>query len=311
MKDNDICGTPSPFALAIDFGGTKIAMATASSAGRRLQTREIATLASEGAERVMQRTFAAARELVEATAAQTGQPLRAIAAVTPGIVEPDGIRLAPNNPGWERLALKDVLRNAFDVASVSVETDVKAAALAEARDGALAGVDCGLYVNVGTGLAAAAVVGGRVLRGAHGAAGEIGYLLRGVPGERHFADGAAPLEEHVSGAGISARASALLGRAVSAREAFALAQTQPEVAALIDDALDALALHVANAAIMLDPARIAIGGGMARVPAVAARIEALVRRAAPCPPEVCIAAFGHDAALQGAIVAAADALTTR
>ena len=61
---------------------------------------------------------------------------------------------------------------------VTMATDVKAAALAEARWGALAGVDPGVYLNLGTGLAAAIVAGGRVLAGANGAAGEIGYNLR-------------------------------------------------------------------------------------------------------------------------------------
>ena len=58
-----------------------------------------------------------------------------------------------------------------------IDNDVNAAAAAELRWGALRGVDIGLYVNLGTGLAAALVVGGRVVPGAHGAAGEIGYLL--------------------------------------------------------------------------------------------------------------------------------------
>lgn len=107
-----------------------------------------------------------------------------MSAVTPGIVKPQGIRLAPNNPGWDTLALADVLKESFGIQRVAIETDVKAAALAEARSGVLADVECGLYVNLGTGLSAAAVIDGRVLRGAHGAAGEIAYQLRGIAGER-------------------------------------------------------------------------------------------------------------------------------
>ena len=58
-----------------------------------------------------------------------------------------------------------------------VATDVKAAATAEARWGALAGYDPAIYLNLGTGLGAAIVVDGRVVKGAHGASGEIGYNL--------------------------------------------------------------------------------------------------------------------------------------
>ena len=50
------------------------------------------------------------------------------------------------------------------------------------RWGALAGYDPALYLNLGTGLAAAIVTGGQVLSGGNGAAGEIGYSLR-EPGD--------------------------------------------------------------------------------------------------------------------------------
>ncbi|WP_208452603.1 ROK family protein [Burkholderia gladioli] len=301
--------------LAIDFGGTKIAMATATPSGERLGEAEIPTLAAEGAARVLARTREASLALLARTrrdqrgAGDAGAlPLLAVAAVTPGIVQPDGIRFAPNNPGWETLALEPALRRMFAVRVVGVATDVKAAALAEARFGALAGVGTGLYVNLGTGLAAAAVIDGRVLRGAHGAAGEIGYQLLGAAGERACAEGGAPLEEHAGGGALAARVSALLGRETSAREAFALAATQPAVAALLDEALDTLARHVANLALMIDPERIVLGGGMARVPALVERLRAAVARAALFEPQWQRAAFGHGAALQGAIVVALDAL---
>ena len=95
-----------------------------------------------------------------------------------GIPSEDGVALAPAIDGWEDLAMGRDLREAFDGTPVTMATDVKAAALAEARWGALAGVDPGVYLNLGTGLAAAIVAGGRVLAGANGAAGEIGYNLR-------------------------------------------------------------------------------------------------------------------------------------
>jgi glucokinase len=295
------------FLLAIDFGGTKIAMATTSTEGDRLHEAQISTLAEQGADQVIRRMFEAARVLLANTVASYGGALLGVAAVTPGIVEPGGIKLAPNNPGWELLALGDVLSEGFGIDNVVVETDVKAAALAEARCGALAGVSCGLYLNLGTGLAAAAVIDGKVLRGANGAAGEIGYQLRGVPGEMPFASGGAPLEQFVSGRAIADRVSVLAGYALSARDAFTLAATEPRVARLIDDAFDVLGVHIANLVLMLDPARIAIGGGMARIDGLTGRLTACLQRAVPYPPEVVIASFRHEAALQGAIITAVDA----
>lgn len=311
IVDVDVDVDPNGFLLAIDFGGTKIAMATTTPAGQRLHETEIPTLAEQGAEAVMRRMFEAARALIAKTLAGVERRFLAVAAVTPGIIEPDGIRLAPNNPGWDQLALHDVLRAGFGAQCVTIETDVKAAALAEARCGALVGVDCGLYLNLGTGLAAAAVIDGKVLRGANGASGEIGYQLRGVVDEVLFADGGASLEDFVSGRAIADRVSVLLGRNVSTHEAFALQDSLPHVAALIEDAFACLARHVVNLTLMLDPSRIVIGGGMARIPGIPDGMRSLLARAVPYPPEVAIAAFGHGAALQGAIVAASDAWALR
>ena len=104
------------------------------------------------------------------------------------------------------------------------------------------------------------LVGGRVLAGAHGAAGEVGYSLRGCGDTRAFADGAAPLEELAGGRFIGVRASRLTGRSLTAADAFAAEDKVTRE--LVDDALDELGVHVANMALLLDPERIAVGGGM-------------------------------------------------
>jgi glucokinase len=67
-------------------------------------------------------------------------------------------------------------------------------------------------------------------------------------------------------------------------------------------------VHVANLAVALDPARIAVGGGlMYSGELVLAALRRRVRQAAPFPPEVVAARFVHDAALRGAIALAIDA----
>jgi glucokinase len=181
-------------------------------------------------------------------------------------------------------------------------TDVKAAALAEARWGALAGADPGVYLNLGTGLAAAIVIGGVVLAGAHGAAGEIGYNLR------RLADvgdaGYLMLEEAVSGRALSR----LSGRPPA--EAFA-AGADPRLAAIADQFTAELAFHVVNLAISIDPVRIAVGGGMTRSwDRIRPRLDAALA-AAPYRPELVLAGFPFDAPLVGALALAVDAIAVR
>src|SRR3954470_23233046 len=188
--------TPSPdFVLALDFGGTKVDVATAAPDGELLATARLDTDAPAGAEQAVERALACARELRASTAATTGGRCLAAGASSPGIVLADRVLLAPNVPGWTELALADRLRDGLGLEDVVCATDVKAATLAELRWGALSDADPGVFLSLGTGLAAGIVIRGRVLGGANGAAGEIGYALRGVHDDGGAADGRAPLEE--------------------------------------------------------------------------------------------------------------------
>lgn len=287
------------FVLGIDFGGTKIAFATATPSGETLRVARIETRASDGAKEVLRRAIDMANALVKAT------PGRLVAAgvATFGVLRAGRVRLAPNVPGWEGLPLPAILRDGLDgldAAGLYVDNDVNAAATAELHWGGLRGADVGLYVNLGTGIGAALVVGGQVVPGTHGAAGEIGYLLRG-PGEAGYADGRAPLEEYASGSGLAARGSALLGEPVAAADLFGRRGT-PGVAAMLDDAAATVGTAVANLTTVLDPERVVVGGGMATafLPALRAAIDG----AAPFPPPVEAARFTDDASLVGAVALA-------
>ena len=293
------------FVLGIDFGGTKVALATAAPDGSVLRSARLATNAADGAQQVVQRSLDCARELLAGTSAATGGACLAVGAVSPGIVEADRVLLAPNVPGWGGLSLPAALREGLSTDRLELGNDVKAAGLAEARWGSLRGADPALLVLLGTGVAAGIVVGGEVVTGAHGAAGEFGYNLRG-PQDEIAGDRSAPLEQAVGGRGIGERGSRLFGAPMSAAEVF---QSSDERArSLIDEALDELAVHVANLAIAIDPARVAVGGGlMGQAERVLAALERRLRSAVPFPPELVTAAFVHDGPLRGAVALALGA----
>jgi glucokinase len=296
------------FVLAIDFGGTKLDVAAATLDGRILATERLETHAAGGAEQAVTRALESSRGLRDATTAATGGQLVAAGAVSPGIVLEDRILLAPNVPGWTELALPALLRDGLELDEVVCETDVKAATLAEARWGALRGADPGVFLNLGTGLAAGVIVAGRLLHGANGAAGEIGYALRSVADDLGAADGRAPLEEHVGGRALGERGSRLLGAKLTAAEVLGRADDDPAARLLVAEALDELAVHVANLAVLIDPQRIAVGGGlMHRAELILAALRRRVGQAVPFPPEVVAARFLHDSALRGAIALAIDA----
>lgn len=292
--------------MAIDFGGTKIALATATTEGRIVESARLHTDAPRGAEQAIARALDRARELLERTRHVTRGSCLAVAAVSPGIVRPDRVLLAPNVPGWEDLSLPTILREELGIWPVEVGTDVKAAALAEARLGSLRDADPGVLLSLGTGVAAGIVVGGQVLEGANGAAGEIGYNLRTPDNEAGAADGRAPLEEHVGGLAIGERGSRLLGADLDAAQAFE--RVDGLARSLIEKTLAELAMHVSNMAILLDPARVAVGGGlMGSSDVIMPVLSERFRSAVPFAPDLVPARFIHDGPLRGAIALAMDA----
>ena len=305
MADRTALDHERDFVLGIDFGGTKIALATAGLDGSLMESDRLETEAGNGAVQAVDRALARAQELLSATARNGGGCCVAVSAVSPGIVYEDHVALAPNVPGWQELRLPALLREHFGLARAAVGTDVKAAAVAELRWGSLRGADPALLLILGTGIAAAVVVGGEVVHGANGAAGEIGYSLRGTCESTGAADGHAPLEEFAGGRAIGERASALLGAPMTAAEVFD--NPDPRAGELVGAALDALAVQVANMAILLDPARIAVGGGLMSSPgAILDALERRLRVAAPFAPELVPAQFVHDGPLRGAIALALD-----
>ncbi|MGA8114605.1 MAG: ROK family protein [Actinocatenispora sp.] len=292
--------------LGVDIGGTKVALATADLDGHILERALLETLAERGADQVMDRTIDAARTLI----ASAGGRCLAVGTASPGIVRSDGNLLSPNIPGWERVRLAERFRIDLAVPNVAAGNDVKTAAIAEVRHGALRGADPAIFLSLGTGVAAAIVHDGQIVPGAHGAAGEFGYNLRGVSDRYGAADGRCPLEEAVGGRGIIERAATALGTRVTAAELFA--RTDSAARELVDEILDELAVHVANLAIAVDPDRIAVGGGLtADTERMLGALQRRLRQAVPFPPDLVTARYQQDGALVGALTLAADCRTAR
>jgi glucokinase len=295
-----------PIVLGIDFGGTKIAAAVCDLAGNKLASAVVDSRGAEGARVAFDHGVHTAKALLAETAPNAR--LAAVGVATFGIPFEDRVELAPAISNWDALPFGRELRAAFPGIQVRIATDAKAAAQAEARWGALAGVDPAVYLNLGTGLAAAIVIDGQVLAGRDGAAGEIGYNLRdladvGLPGGDRIM-----LEDMVSGQALQRRASQP-GRLLTAADVFAVRDDdEADLDELIASFVDELALHVVNLAILVNPARIAVGGGMTRSwDRIQPRLAQALLAGVPYPPDLVLAHFPHDAPLLGAVALAVDA----
>jgi glucokinase len=295
--------------LAIDFGGSKVALGIVSANGQVRERQRFAINPLMDAQTVMAQAMSCAVALLKS---DVDRSIVGVGVASPGVIRDNGISFAPNVPGWENLRLRHLVEEALGRPTIALN-DARAATLAEVRWGALRDVDNGLHVNVGTGLSVGIVLNGHVVSGAHDAAGEIGYmqLEPGRPDRpASHRDRTAPLEEHFGGRGLGHRASAEFGRSLSAAELFQEAKTDVTVATFLSGELRALAMHITNLAITLDPEVVSLGGGLLRS---AELIVPVVRdstdRCVPFPPTVTVATFADDGPLIGAAAAAFGART--
>jgi predicted NBD/HSP70 family sugar kinase len=251
---------------------------------------------------------------------------------SPGVVDPKtgDPRLAINLPDWHEGVL-DSLGGALN-RPVIIENDVNLAALAERSVGAARGLEDFVLVWIGVGLGMAAFLGGKVHRGAAGAAGEIGYLpVPGAPLQedvRHPADGG--LQSLVGAsvvrmlAGVFGFAAPTAGEAVraavrTAGESRPAAQngssaSGPSARAneFLGELARRVALGVASVSVVLDPGLVVLGGdvGLAGGSALADRVAAEVARMCPASPRVVPTAVTGAPVLRGAMLAAVDQART-
>ncbi|WP_452176688.1 ROK family protein [Georgenia subflava] len=156
-------------AIGVDIGGTKIAAGVVGEDGTlRAQTRHDTDPTDPAA--IEAAVIAAVAEL------RDGHDVGAVGVAAAGYISPrrDGVVFAPNI-AWRDYPLRERLSHGIDLPMV-VENDANAAGWAEFRFGRGRHVEHMVMATVGTGLGGAIIADGRLLRGAFGAAGEIGHM---------------------------------------------------------------------------------------------------------------------------------------
>ena len=284
--------------VGFDVGGTKVAGALSDLRGQILAELTEPTVQT-GADDLVAQLGRMTGELFEA-ADMPRFRLRVGAVGLPAAVHPEtaDLSLAGNVVGLEGGNLRAALAEALGV-DVLIDNDVNLALLAEVSQGSAQGRQNVAFVALGTGIGGALMINGRLLRGAHGGAGELGYL----PLWRIEAPGVAPLEQHVGEAGIRRAYVAAGGNpAHSVRDIFVEAETAQCAA---HEALDLTAEHVARALLalmaLIDPDMIVLGGSVGARAEFIARVAKHVQRAWPRPVELVRSQSGGRAGLLGAL----------
>ena len=260
-------------ACGIDVGGTKIAGGVVDTDGRVLAHATVQSPA-EHVEAIEEAIVGLVNDL------RTEHPIEAVGVGAAGYVDASRstVLFAPNL-AWRNVNLRAELEPRLDL-PVVIENDANAAAWGEFTYGAGADVDDLLLVTVGTGVGGGLVLDGELYRGAFGVGGEIGHLRVVRDGQLCGCGKHGCLEQYASGSALvrNARAAAA-GGGHAADELVARAGGDPHAidGPLITQAAqegDAFAVEqlanlgrwlgegIAALATVLDPAAIAVGGGV-------------------------------------------------
>jgi glucokinase len=262
--------------IGVDVGGSKIAAGVVDEDGNVLEEIRGETPVTS-AEAVEDGVLRVVKDL------RGRHEVRSVGVAVPGFVDEQRarVRFTPNLPMRDR-PIRDALSSRIGL-PVLVENDANAAAWGEYRFGGGRGVEDMVLITVGTGLGGGIVTGGRLLRGAWGAAAELGHV-RVVPdgdpcgcGKRgcweQYASGSAlgKVGRRVAAADPQAYGwliemaggdpAAVSGRMVSA----AARQGNLMAVELIAELGQWLGAGIADVADVLDPAIAVIGGGMSEV----------------------------------------------
>jgi predicted NBD/HSP70 family sugar kinase len=206
-------------------------------------------------------------------------------------------------PGWSRPGLIDDIRARLRT-PVSVDNDVNLAAAAERSRGIAKDTDSFALLWLGEeGLGLGIDLGGTILRGARGGAGEIGYMPVGLPQR----DGVHDFQDLVGGPAILA---------LAGEHGMAVERAEDAVRAGDDSFRAALATRIAvgiSAVVaVLDPTLVVLAGevGQAGGPALATAVADALRELSVLVTEVAATGLTEDAVLLGALDTTLTAVRT-
>ncbi|MFF4502961.1 ROK family protein [Streptomyces sp. NPDC001401] len=301
--------------IALDVGGTGMKAALVAANGELLHQARRATGRERGPDAVVEGILDFAAELSAHGAEHFGEPASAAGVAVPGIVDADrGIASYAANLGWRDVPLRDLLAQRLGI-PVALGHDVRTGGLAEGRIGAGQGTDRFLFIPLGTGIAGAIGIGGRVEAGAHGFAGEIGHIVVRPGGSPCPCGQRGCLERYASAAAVSEAWATACGDpdADAADCAKAVASGDPNAVRVWQDAVNALADGLVTALTLLDPRTLIIGGGLAEAgETLFTPLREAVRKRVTFQklPTIVPAALGDSAGCLGAGLLAWDLLAT-
>ncbi len=309
--------------VGLDIGATKVSAGVVDRTGHVTGHSGALHHPNEGPSTVLPVAF----DAVELALGGSKAPARIGIGVAAQVDPSDGSVWYAPNLAWRSVPLAQMVAERFHC-PVVVSNDARSAAFGEWRFGAGSGAGNLLTIIVGTGVGGGSVVGGRLLRGASNALGEIGHIALVSGGRKCHCPARGCLEAYVGGWAIAERAQERVRREPRAGQALlriagaldqidartvaqAASEGDPLAESIVRTTSDYLATGVAGLVNAFNPDRVVMGGGVILgwpflIEAVARRVRESCQPPAASAARVCAAALGAEAVVIGAAAIAAD-----
>ncbi|SMD31131.1 ROK family protein [Picrophilus oshimae] len=265
---------PMGFILGYDVGGTKISAVIGDETGKIHDTLRKRTLKEYGKEGLSAELIAMGEELLRKNHINS---IDKVGIIFAGPVDSkNGIIVAsPNIIGLKNFNIKKPLEDHFNV-PVYLDNDAAAAAISERIFGSGKNVDNFIYITLSTGIGAGIFINGRLYKGSHGMAGEVGHMAIMPNGSVCGCGRRGCWETIASGKGIARRTmenitalrdstelSKLRSSEIDAKAVFrAMDKGDMFAQLMVEETIYYIAFGIVNLINILDPELIIIGGGL-------------------------------------------------
>lgn len=300
------------YGFGIDLGGTTVKMSCFAENGTCLHKWEIPTVTADGGSRILPDIADAVKNHMKEHDIAREQVL-GMGIGVPGPVTADGVVNKCVNLGWGVFNIEKTLEELTGF-PVKAGNDATVAALGEYRFGGGQGANSMVLVTLGTGVGGGIVLDGKILSGAHGAAGEIGHVVVNREETEPCTCGKyGCAEQYCSATGIVRMAkkylaeneipSVLRKENLTCKDVFD-AKDDAAAKEILEQVYAYLAELIANICNVMNPQKVVIGGGVSK--AGNTLLEGIQRHFgkyvfhAASGVEFSLATLGNDAGIYGA-----------
>lgn len=260
------------YVFGVDIGGTTVKIGLFTIQGEMVEKWEITTRTDEGGKYILNDIAASVEDKLAEKKIEKSD-VAGVGMGVPGPVKADGTVIKCVNLGWGIFNVEEELSKLLDL-PVKAGNDANMAALGEMWQGGGKGHKDIVMVTLGTGVGGGVILGGKILTGTKGAAGEIGHMTVEYDEEETCNCGTKGcLEQYASATGIVRLAKKQMVETSSlakidnltAKDVFDEAKAGDAYALqIVDRFARYLGVALGNVAQIIDPEAFVIGGGVAR-----------------------------------------------